>query len=90
MHRTRSAVLTAFGTVLLTLMAGPALAGPAPLVPATEGSAPASPTDAGSGSDPGTWAVVGYTAASLLLVMVIVVAAVTIVRHTHAHAPHPV
>jgi hypothetical protein len=90
MHRTRSTVLIAVCTALLSLTAGPAFAGPAPLVPATEGGAPSSPSDAGGGSDPGTWVIVGYTAAGLLLAMVLALAAVTIVRHTHHHAPHPV
>jgi len=36
------------------------------------------------------WAIVGYTAAGLLIVMVIALAAVTIDRHAHHHAPHPV
>ena len=90
MHRTRATVLIAVCSALLSLTAGPALAGPAPLVPATEGSAPASPSDAGAGSDPGTRVVVGYTTAGLLLAMVLALAVVSIVRHAHQRAPHPV
>ncbi len=91
MNRTRSTLFTVFCTTLLMLVAGPALAGPAPLVPPVEGAAvpPAGPEQS-SGSDPGMWAIVGYTAAGLLVVMVIALAAVTIDRHAHHHAPHPV
>jgi hypothetical protein len=88
MHRTRSTLLMVVCTALLMLVAGPAMAGPAPLDPPTGGHSSA-PVDAFDGSDPGAWTILGYTAAGLIVVTVLALAAVAVVRHSHHHAPHP-
>jgi len=88
MHRTRSTLLVVVCTALLMLVAGPAIAGPAPLDPPADGGASA-PVDAVAGSDPGAWTILGYTAAGLLVVTILALAAVIVVRHSHHHAPHP-
>ena len=89
MHRTRSTLLTVVCTTLLMLVAGPALAGPAPLDPASRTVAPRPRSTPSPARTRATWTILGYTAAGLLVVTVLALAAVALVRHSHHHAPHP-
>ncbi len=88
MSRTRQLLSTAASSLFLLFLAGPALAGPAPLderVGGGNGPPATVPTSTGGS----VWTYIGYAAAALLVVGLVAVASIAVSRHTHHHAPHP-
>jgi len=87
MLRTRTLLSAAFGTVLLVVVAGPALAGPAPLDDGSTSGGGTTPAPIGSGSS--LWTYLGYAAAVLAVIAVVMVASIVLTRQSHRHAAHP-
>jgi len=85
--RTRTLLSAAFGTVLLVVVAGPALAGPAPLDDGSTSGGGTTPAPIGSGSS--LWTYLGYAAAVLAVIAVVMVASIVLTRQSHRHAAHP-
>lgn len=88
MVRTRQILSTLLVSLLLVVVARPAVAGPVPLDEVGGGSGAPGPGPS-TGSDPSIWMYLGYAAAGLLVIALVAITAVALDRHAH-HAPQPV